>query len=243
MAKTKKKKQFIPPKRKQPIFGFVKKILRLIYKRPKLIGNVEGLKEGSIIVSNHCAKKGPVVFELYLPTFHAVWGAHEMLGNYKSRYRYLKDVFYMQKRGFGKVRATLLAAFEACFSIYFYRGLKVLPTYQDGRLIHTIKKSIKCIDVGTSVLIFPENSNEGYKEILTEFFSGVVLLAETYYKKKGKEVPVYPVYYHDKKKLLAIGDACSVQEYVKQNKTRDEIAEVLRNKVNDLYYYCQEYKE
>ena len=230
----KQKKQKLP-KRKQPFFSFVKKILRLFYKKPKVVCLSGDFEEPSIILSNHVALKGPVLNELYLPVFHATWGAGEMLGHYKMRYDYLRNVFYIKKLGMGKARATLRATFAAMFSKPFYRGMKVLPTWQDSRLFKTVSHSIDILNDGTSVLIFPENSDEGYKDILTEFHAGFVTLAECYYKKTGKDVPVYPVYYHDKAKVTLVGEPKYVQDYVNKGLTRDEVAEEFRKIVNGLH--------
>lgn len=234
--KTKKKKEFKVFSRKQPVFSFVKKILRLFYKKPQVVYLAGPIPDKSIIVANHVSKKGVVIYELYLPVFHACWGAHEMLENYSSRFHYLRDVYYIQKKGCGKFSSTIRAGFEAIFSIYLYKGLKFIPTYTDARLMRTINDSGKVLDSGTSVLIFPENSNEGYKDVLTEFFPGFVMLSEQYYKKTGEDLPVYPVYYHSDNRKLIVGEPKYIQEYVNSGLDRKQIAEEFRQMVNGLYF-------
>ncbi len=226
--------------KKQPVFRCVKAILRIFMRKPKRIVNLAGeLESKSIIVANHSGKLGPVFLELYFPLFHCMWGAGEMLGNYSSRFHYLRDVFYMQKKGIGKFRATLKAAFESLFSIYFYRGLKILPTFTNAKLLPTINKSVEAINQDVSVLVFPENSNDGYHDVLKEFFPGFVLLAEAYYRRVGVDLPVYPTYYHIKKRILCIGKPLYVHEMSANGMNRNEIAEVYRQKVNELFYnYC-----
>lgn len=239
MKQNAQEKKSTPAKRKQPFFSFVKRILRLFFKRPRIIHFGEGIGQPSIVLCNHISLKGPMINELYLPVPTIKWGAGEMLGNYKMRYRYLHDVYYRQKMGYGPVKATLLAAFSATFSKYFYKGMNVIPTWRDGRLINTVRRSIAVLKGGASVLIFPENSNEGYKDILTEFHAGFVTLAECYYQKTKQDIPVYPVYYHHKKKVLAIGAPMYVQDLVKQGLSRAQIAERFRNIVNNLYQKVQ----
>lgn len=228
-------KQLKRKKKKQPFFSFVKRILRLFYRKPKIVYFGKAIEQPSIIISNHAALKGPVINELYLPVPTVKWGAGEMLGGYKMRYNYLRNVFYMQKRGYGKVSATLRAVFAAMFSKFFYKGMNIIPTWNDARMFKTVKHSIDVLNDGESVLIFPENSNEGYKDVLTEFYAGFVTLAECYYKKTGMDVPVYPVYYHRRKKVMAIGEPMYVQDFVKQGLGREQIADEYRKAVNDLY--------
>lgn len=191
-----KKKEFKVFKKKQPFFNFIKIFLRMYYRRPRVVVIPDKVEEKAIFVSNHCSKQGPMILEVYLPYFHAKWGAHEMLGNYKTRFHYLRDVYYIQKKK---------AGFEAFFSIYFYKGMKIIGTYQSAQLLTTINNSIKVIENNIPVMIFLENSNDGYEDVIGEFFSGFVLLAERYYKKNQVDLPIYPMYFHEKKKTCSNG--------------------------------------
>lgn len=231
-----KNKEFVVPKRHQPVWKVVGGVLKLFYKKPLIINlNQDPLPQCAIFVANHAAMNGPVVYSLHLPAFTTIWGAHQMLGNYKSRFHYLRDVYFMQKRHMKKLPATLIAGFEALFSIFFYRGMKIMPTYPDGRLGTTIKNSVDCLNNNVCVTIFPENSEEGYHEILSEFFPGFVMLALRYKKaNEGKEVPIYPVYYHKKNNVMVIGKPSCLADY--PGMTREQIAELFRNQINTLFY-------
>lgn len=230
-------KEFKVPSRKQPIFKVFKKILSWTFWRGiKVTVLPDKLPNKCIFVSNHYAKKGPIAYELAIPVFNVKWGAHEMLGNYKSRYRYLKYVFYMQKQGMSKIRATIKAAFEAIFSKMIYKGLKIIGTYQDTRLRTTLNNSIKVLEDDKAILIFPEDSNKGYFDEMASFFGGFVMLSELYYKKHKEDLPIYPIYYSHKLRKMVIGHPLYVQDFVKQGLNRDEIAEKYKIAVNDLYY-------
>lgn len=234
MAET--RQDFKTPSRKQPFFKIIKGILRLFYKRPRIeyLGGEE-MPENCIIISNHCSMRGPMVMELYLPVFNIKWGAHEMLGNYKSRMRYLRDVYFRQKRGYNIVIATLLAGFEAFFSKWLYKGMKIIGTYPDARLVKTLGNSLTVLGDGASVLIFPENSNEGYKDELSEFFPGFVMLAEQYYRRNKKDIPICPIYYNAKRAVICVDKTYTIREFAEQGMKRGEIAEQFRLIVNNLY--------
>ena len=236
-----KSKQFETPKRRQPFFSFIKKILRPFYRKPKRFINLAGeLKKKSIIVVNHSAKAGPMGMEMYFPLFTVKWGAHEMMGNYHSRRRYLRDVFYMQKKGYGRVRAGFLAAFEAIFSKMIYKGVKVIKSYQDARLLRTLRESETVLNDNAAVLVFPENSNGGYLEEMTEFHPGFVLLAQYYYQRTGEDVPVYPCYYHVKNRAVAVGEPMSVNKMLSSGFSKEQVAEIFKDKVNSLLYkFCR----
>lgn len=228
------KKNFSPPKRKQRVWKPVSAMLKMGYKRPQILNLNTEMPDKVIFVANHAAMNGPMIYALYLPYFHVTWGAHQMLGNYRMRYRYLRDVYFVQKRKMSKVGASMLASFEAAFSIYFYRGIKVLPTYPDARFVHTIKNSIACLENGTSVLVFPENSSDGYHDVLTEFYGGFVSLAERYDKTHDESVAICPMYYSPRKHKLVIGKCSRLSNY--PNMSREQIAEDFRRQVNNLYF-------
>ena len=224
------------PKKRQPIWRIFKGIFKPIF----LVKNVEylgeQLPEKCIVIANHNNKKGPMVYEFSLPIPHVTWGAYQMLGSYKMRFKYLRDVLYMQKNGVKKWKATLKAGFESIFSIYTYKGMKVIPSYPDARFRRTLQYSMQCLDAGFAISLFPEDSNAGYFDEMRHFFSGFVMLAEQYYKKTGEDVPVFPVYYGRKKKKIVVGKPLYVQDFVQSGLKRDEIAEKFRLEVNRLYY-------
>ncbi len=229
-----KKKKFVVPSRKQPVWKVVGGVLKWFYKKPTIINqNEEELPNRAIFVANHSAMNGPVVYSLYLPAFTTIWGAGQMLGNYNSRFHYLRDVYFMQKRHMKKFPATLIAGFEALFSIYFYRGMKIMPTFTDGRLRETIKNSVECLNNDVCVTVFPEDSSTGYHEVLTECFPGFVMLAQQYRRvNKGQDVPLYPMYYNKKQNTITIGKPSTLADYPDMN--RDQIAEAFRLQINAL---------
>lgn len=234
-----KEKEFKVPKRKQPIFTPIKGILKLFFRKPKIINLAGELQEKAIILPNHSAKFGPLCLDMYFPLFNVKWAAHEMTEGYKARRKYLKEVFYMQKQGNGRFKASVKATFEALFSTFFYKGVKCIPSYADTRLMSTFKHSVKVLDSNSAIMIFSENSNSGYFDELTQFFPGFVMLSKFYFQKEGEDLPVYPCYYHLKKRIMVIGKPYYVNEMLKSGMNKFEIAEKLKNAVNELFFtYC-----
>jgi hypothetical protein len=91
------------------------------------------------------------------------------------------------------------------------------------------------LDAGCAVSMYPEDSNNGYLEELTHFFSGFVMLSQKYFKKTGEDVPVFPVYWGRKGNKIIVGKPLYIQELMKEGLTRDEIAERFRLEVNALH--------
>lgn len=232
----KKQKPYKVKYPKQPVWKCFAAFLRLFFKRPKIIKLAGELPAKAIYLSNHSAMAGPVIYNLYFPTPHSPWGAYPMLEGYKSRFKYLRDVYFMQKRHINKFFATVLAAFEACFSIWIYKGMRVIPSYPDGRLIKTIRQSLEALNSNRAVMVFPEHSETGYHEVLKGFSAGFVVLAERYRKLYGEDLPIYPVYYNKNKRKMIIGKPHTLQEYRERGLTRQQIADEFCKTVNGLYY-------
>ena len=223
------------PKHRQPVFKCFKGVLRIFKRKVNTVVLGEPLQDKCVYLANHANKMGPVMYDMFFPVYAVKWGAHQMLGKYAERKAYLRDVLYIQKNGMGKRRAAFKATFEAFFSKYIYKGLKFLPTYPDMRLAKTVKKSVDVLNDDTALMVFPEDSNEGYKDLMTSFFSGFVLIMESYYKKNKEDVPVRCIYYHKKKRLIAASESFYLHDFTEKGLDRKGIAEFMKEKVNELY--------
>ena len=186
--------EYDPPRKKQPVFACFKALIRPFVKKPRVVCLGGEPQEKCLYIANHANKMGPMMYSIFFGVYHVKWGASSMFGTYRERFRYLRDVLYVQKNKSGRRIATFRAFFEAFFSKYVYKGIKILPTYTDARLMRTIKKTVSLLGEGTAVMIFPENSAEGYKDVLIDFFAGFVLVAEKYRQRFGEDIPMRPVY-------------------------------------------------
>ncbi len=234
--KNSQKFKFIMPKRKQPVWRIVKPILKLFGFRNFEVINLAGdIPNKCIFVGNHAGKRGPLAYEMYLPKFTVKWGAYNMLGSYKDRYNYLRNVLYIQKCNKSKFYATVKSFFEAFFSLFLYRGIKVIPSFPDARVLKTFSYSTDVLDNDMAVMVYPEDSSSGYFDEPIKYLNGFVGLSEYYYKKRGEDVPVYPVYIHLKKKKFIIGNPKKVNELKKEGLSREEIADIFRLESNALF--------
>lgn len=221
--------------KRRPLYAVFRAVLmRTFYRKPSVTFLSE-VSKPCIFVCNHDAKRGPVTCELYLPIKTAKWGAYQMLCDYNTRRKYLRDIFYMKKQGMGRKLASFKAFFEAFFSLFIYRGMNFLPTYPDARLSKTIKESVQVLENGMPVLVFPEDSDGGYKEKMEHFFPGFVMLAEAYYRRTGKDIPVYPIYCDARRRQLVVGEPRYAHALKEEGLDRDAIAQVLCGDVNKLF--------
>ena len=238
MSKT---KRYVYKKQKQPIYGFFTSLMKLFLHKPKFVNQNENFPEDGLMVGLHMGKWGPFYLSQYLTFKHAVIGAHPMLGSYKECWFYLRDVLYMQKEHKSKFASSLKATFEAVFSKGMYKGMHVIPSYEDMRLLHTIHDASETMDNGLPIIIFPENSDNGYQKVLRECHEGFITIAKFITKKRQKETPIYPFYVHVKRKIIVIGKPYYLSQF--EGKTNEEILNYTRDKVNELNPWYEEDKK
>ena len=235
-----KRNNYVYSKKKQPFFAVVKFVLRLFLHKLKIVNHNESFPTNGIIIAPHMGKWGPLYMSLYLPKF-AIIGAHPMLGSYKERYEYLRDVLYIQKMHRGKRWSSIKAAFEAIFSYRIYRAMHIIPSYEDLRLMNTISYTQRTIENGLPVMIFPENSKDGYQLVMSEFKEGIITLVKFLNKRCSKQVPIYPLYDHVRRKLIVIGKPFTLSEL--EGKSNDAILKFCASKINELNPYLEEDKK
>ncbi len=221
--------------RRKPFFRFVKKIMRLFAKKPRLINYGEkDIADKSIIISNHSGAAGPLQLELWLNHYFVPWGTHEMNGKFKERWNYLTKVYFTQKKHKSKFVAVLISIPAVFVLKWFYKGIELLSTYRDSRLKQTFSKSVERLDKSQSILIFPENSSTGYKDVLEEFYPGFVTLSKIYYHKRKEDLPVYPVYVYKAERVILVGQPQYIEPLVEKGLTKEEIATYFMGEVNKL---------
>lgn len=193
---------------------------------PKM--EVEGLEnlpqEPVILVGNHCQLYGPIAAELYAPGEHYTWCAGEML--------HLKDVpeyafrdFWSQKpkytHWFYKIASYLIAP----LSVFIFNHANTIGVYHDTRIISTFKNTVKALQEGANVVIFPEHDVK-YNHIIYQFQEKFVDVAKLYYKRTGKEVAFVPLYIAPKLGKMCIGTPI---RFCADNPMKEECGRISQN--------------
>ena len=100
----------------------------------------------------------------------------------------------------------------------------------------TIKESIKTLKKNENIIIFPEDSTNGYQDVLVGFHGGFTTLASTALK-EGMDLPIYVMYYQKKNHRFVVGKPIKYSELVNKGMTKDEMCEYLCNECNLLGAY------
>ena len=225
--------QAVQPKKKRKLwFKLLKGIMRIRYKRPAFIYLGDKFQYGSLILSNHEGTDAPMSMEIYNPHPIRMWGAHEMNSGLKKLYKYQTEVYYHEKKHWNLHLARLFCLLASPLTNMFYKGLNLISTYRDARLIKTLKESINTLKQGETIVIYPESSEKGYLPELESFHYGFIMLAETCLK-RGIDLLVYVTYYRKSDKVYIIDKPVKYSQLA-QGKTKEDIATTLLNRCNEL---------
>ena len=212
---------------------FLKKIMKLRYKEPRFAYLGEKITGGALIISNHEGTEAPMSLEMYCDAPFRMWGAGEMNSGLKALYKYQTQVYYHEKKHWNLHWARLFCLLASPLTNLFYKGLNLISTYRDGRFMNTIRESVKSIQNGESIVIFPEDSQNGYLEKLEGFHPGFVALAEVC-RKKGMDLKIYVTYYRKKDRLYIVDKPVLYSELTKNGETREEVVAKMLTRCNQL---------
>ena len=204
------------------------------YKRPEFVYLGEKPAEGSIILSNHVGTEAPMSLEIYADFPIRMWGTHEMNSGLRKLYRYQTKVYYHEKKHWNIHAARLFCILAAPLTNIFYKGLNLISTYQDYRLKNTLNESLATIrDKKENIVIFPENSSQGYRDELLGFHGGFALLGE-YLLRYGIDAPIYVSYFKRKEKKYIFSAPIPFSSLKAMHLDRKQIADYLLQKCNEL---------
>ena len=214
-------------------FRAFKKLLLCRYKRPRFVYLGEKIGNGGIIVSNHAGTDAPLSLELYLDQPVRFWGAHEMNSGLFKMYKYQSRVYYHEKKHWNLHLARLFCLIASPLTNLFYKGLQLISTYHDAQFVKTLHESIDSIRKGENIVIFPEDSSEGYLDELKGFYSGFLMLAD-YCRREGIDVPIYISYFRKRDLVYFVDKPILYSTLYDKGLSKEEMAEYLVGRCNRL---------
>ena len=214
-------------------FRILKTIMKVRYKKPRFIYLGKPFENGALILSNHEGTDSPMSLEIYCDKPIRMWGAHEMNSGLVSLYKYQTKVYFHEKKHWNIHLARLFCLIASPLTHLFYAGFDLISTYRDVRLVKTMRESLEALQSGDNIVIFPEDSTNGYLCELEGFHEGFVLLAELCQRKR-MDVPIYVSYFRKSDKTYIFDAPVMYSELSAKYKSRDQIASYLCNRCNEL---------
>ena len=236
MAKQEKEnnaKKQKPVQKRKWWFRLMKKMMKGRYKKPRFIYLGEEFGNGGIILSNHEGTDAPMSLEIWCDKPLRMWGASEMNSGLVQMYKYQTRVYYHEKKHWNLHLAHLFCLIASPLTNLFYKGLNLISTYRDGRFFKTLKESVRAIEAGDNLVIFPEVSDKGYLAELEGFHAGFTALAELC-ARRGIDVPIYVTYFKKSERIYVVDKPVLWSELTKNGEKREEIIEKLLKRCNEL---------
>lgn len=214
------------------IYRCIRWCVKTVY--PKI--SIEGLdnlpQEPCLLVGNHSQMHGPIAAELYAPGKHYTWCAGEMM-HLKEVPQYAFRDFWSEKpksiRWFYKGLSYVIAPLSACV----FNNADTIGVYHDGRILSTYKTTVKRLEEGANVVVFPEH-DQPHNEILWDFQTGFVDIAKLYYKRTGKHLAFVPVYLAPNLKTMYLGKPVCYCESNPAEQERRRICDYLMEEITRL---------
>lgn len=212
------------------MYKCIKGLVALFYPKTELIGT---LPEGAaIVVGNHTKMNGPICSELFMPQPRYTWCNGEMMDkNEVAAYAY--QDFWFQKpkllRPFYKLLSHLIVPFSVCV----FNNADTIGVYRDARIMSTFKTTLKHLQEGCRIVIFPEHS-EPHNHIVNDFQDKFIDIARLYYKKTGQRLPFVPLYIAPTLKQMHLGDPIYYDPEAPAEQERLRIKNALMDAVTEL---------
>lgn len=214
---------------KTAVFVMIRAMVKFFYPKMKVVG-VENIPESdAVLVGNHCLMNGPISAELYLPGNCYTWCAGQMM-NLKEVPGYAYEDFWSHKPKILRPFYKLLSYIIAPLSVCIFNSARTVGVYHDMRVLSTFKKSVRMLQEGKNMVIFPEKDEQN-NNILYKFQDRFVDVAKLYYNTCGKKLNFVPMYISPKLKSIYIGTSI---EFDSENDIADErirICEYLSNEI------------
>ena len=214
------------------LFRFIKWCVKVCYPRMRVQGGENLPEEPVILVGNHCQMNGPIVGELYVPGEPFIWCAGEMM-HLKEVPAYAFRDFWSQKPRWTQPFYKLLSYIIAPVSVSVFNNARTIGVYHDTRILSTFKNTVRMLQEGKSVVIFPEHDVK-HNHIVYEFQDKFIDIAKLYYKKTGKELQFVPMYIAPKLKTLCLGKPVVFCPEAPLDAERSRIRDYLMDAVTDL---------
>lgn len=213
-------------------FKIIKSIIRLIYGKTEIIGLCNLPQNNAVIVANHTQMNGPIAAELFMPDNCYIWCAGQMM-NYKEVPKYAFDDFWSQKPKRQHLFYKLLSYLITPLSVCIFNNARTIEVYHDMRVLSTFKKSLKMLQNGANLLIFPEKDVKK-NNILYEFQKNFIDIASFYYKKTGICLTFVPMYIAPALRKMYIGRGITFDPDKDGADEKERIASYLSDEITDI---------
>ncbi len=220
----------------QKISAILYRILRFFVRLFSPRFTVEGREklpdEPVILVANHAQMYGPIACELYEPRPRETWCTGEML-ELKEVPAYAFQDFWSYKPKYQRWFYKILSYLIAPLSVLVFNNARTIPVYHDTRLVSTFRRTMRALDDGRDVVIFPEHDQDN-NNIICDFQDRFIDVARMYYRRTGKALCFVPMYIAPKLKKMILGEPIRFDPERPIRTERTRICQGLMTAITDI---------
>ena len=219
-------------KKTSPFYPLAKWFVWLFFKKMDVVG-IENLPSSpSLIIGNHAQMNGPIAAELYLPKNRYTWCAWEMM-HLKEVPSYAYRDFWSDKPKWTKPFYKLASYLIAPISSFVFNNANTIPVYHDARVMHTFKDTVKLLQGGNHIVIFPEQAKP-HNNIVCDFQSGFTDIARLYSKRTKNELYFVPMYVAPALRKIYIGNPTKFDSKADYTQESERIRNYLMNEITSI---------
>lgn len=162
-----------------------------------------------VFLGNHAEIYGPIASALCFPVPVRFWVISKMMFRKQDVRAYLYENTFSKKTYLPPFVRQFLAWFLGWLSVNVMNALRAIPVYRDSpmKLRQTLRESVKALEAGDNLMIFPEHPEGKYvKGGISELSPGFLMLAEAWWKKTGKKLRIMPVFANREKRVFTFGN-------------------------------------
>jgi hypothetical protein len=214
-------------------------IARWFVSRPTLV-ITESIPsdEPVVFVANHEKNYGPAMMQLFFPVSYRPWIIYNMLDVDVCK-PYIQKTFFDERLKWPRWLSKPVGAVLTPILVRLMQATKPVPVYRGcpDRIVETFRQSIKAMENGENLLIFPEKPDtEPFSDEVNEFFEGFIYLAKLYYRKTGKDLLFCPVSINPKADTISVGKTVRFNSENEFQVESERIRKHLMEQVAGLYY-------
>ncbi len=189
--------------------------------------------EPLILVANHAGSFGPISVISSLPFNVHPWVNHEVT-EVGSAARRIRDEFVEGELHLKPPLSGYVSRVIGRVCVALMRDIGAIPVYNMSKRIRTtVESSIRILEQGKNILVFPEDSLKPVNEALCDFCTGFLHVAKLYYEKTRMAVSFLPVAVNRKLHSIQVGrpirfDAANPFPLEKARLKRELEAEIYR---------------
>ena len=207
-------------------------VSRLYCPQPVFEG-LENLPDGPcVLVGNHAQMYGPIIAELYIPGERAIWCDGEMM-RLSEVPDYAYRVFWSKKPRWNRWFFRLFSYIIAPLCVSIFNSAHCIGVYRDSRVMTTMRESLKCLERGARVVIFPEQEVV-HNPILWEFQRGFVNLAPLYAHRTNQTLRFVPMYIAPKLKKVVFGKPVACDPQAPPEAQREAVCAALMDAITEM---------